>query len=254
LPAFCATQKQVPVNDPQALALAVQSIALLKGGVSVTDAVLSGNATWIAGSTNETGAAKLELSGSQLSRLDLYFATASRSEIRNDSAGFPDGDWVDAAGTRYQMAADQCWTPAAWYSPLAWLQTASGVDGVLSYVGSETYNGASVDHLHVYRAISAQSDFASKLLQRLTAFDLYLDSKSHLPLAVGLNAHPDDNAAADIPAEIRFTNYQVVNGVQVPYRIQRFLQNTLYLDITLTGAAINSGVVGSDFELQGAGR
>jgi len=227
-----------------------QSIAALTSGNIVTDVTLTANATWIAGSTNETGTAKLELSGSQLSRLDLYLKTASQSEIRNDSAGFPDGNRVDATGTWYEMAAHQCWTPAAWFSPLAWLQTASGIDAVVSYVGSETYNGASVDHLHAYRAISAQSDLASSLLQGLTSFDLYLDSNTHLPLAVGISAHPDDDAGTNIPAAIQFLNYQSVNGVQLPYRLQRFVQNSLYLDITVTSATINSGVSSSDFQLQ----
>jgi hypothetical protein len=232
--------------------LVAQSIAILTNGNVVNDAVVNANATLTAGSATETGTAKLELSGSQLSRFDLTLETATHSEVRNDSAGFPDGAWADTDGTWYQMPADQCWTPGAWFSPLAWLLTASGADGVVSYVANETYNGVAVDHLQVYRAIPAtQPSSVTNLLQKLSTFDIYLDSTSHLPVAVTFSTHPSGNSGSNVPAAVQFSNYQNVNGVLLPYRIQRFLQNTLYLDIAVTGATINSDLSRSDFQLQG---
>ncbi len=47
---FLFAQNQVPVSDPQAVALAQQSIAALTNGIAVNDITLTGNATWIAGS------------------------------------------------------------------------------------------------------------------------------------------------------------------------------------------------------------
>jgi len=50
LHSFGATQ--APVSDPQALALAAQSIAMLTGGNGIIEVTLIGSATRIAGSDN----------------------------------------------------------------------------------------------------------------------------------------------------------------------------------------------------------
>jgi len=41
-----------------------------------------------------------------------------------------------------------------------------------------------------------------------------------------------------------------VNGIQVPLRIQRLVQNGLAVDLVLTGAAFNSGLSDSLFAVQ----
>jgi hypothetical protein len=47
--------------------------------------------------------------------------------------------------------------------------------------------------------------------------------------------------------EIDFSNYQAVNGVQVPFRVQKFLNGSLFLDVTVQSAVLNSGIPQSDF-------
>ena len=84
----------------------------------------------------------------------------------------------------------------------------------------------------------------------LSATDLYLDSASLLPLAIRFNVHPDDDFGLDIPVEVDFSNYQAINGVQVPLHIQKFLQGTLVMDINLTSATFNSGLSDSQFQVQ----
>lgn len=239
-----------PTSDPTAVSLVTQSLQAVTSGNAVSDVTLTGHALWIAGSTNETGSAKLEFSGTQLSRVDLTFPTVSRSDIRNDTAGFPNGGWIDNAGNYYQLAPDHCWNPAAWFSPSAWLQIALVPGAVVSYVGQEAYNGIAVHHLQAYQAIASQSSYVQNLLQRLTTFDVYLDAASLSPVAVALSTHPEGNSGANIPIVVNFSGYQSVNGVQVPYRIQRFIQGTLNLDISVLSATINSGVPSSDFQLQ----
>ena len=53
---------------------------------------------------------------------------------------------------------------------------------------------------------------------------MYLDGTSLLPVAFHiLNVHPDNDASTNIALEIDFSNYQVVNGVQIPMHVQRLI-------------------------------
>jgi hypothetical protein len=58
-----AAGQTLPASDPQALSYVAQSITALTGGNTVGDVTLTGNATWIDGSDNETGPATLYAKG-----------------------------------------------------------------------------------------------------------------------------------------------------------------------------------------------
>src|SRR2546426_8496118 len=88
------------------------------------------------------------------------------------------------------------------------------------------------------------------LTQSLSTTDFYLDSSSLLPVAVAFNSHPDNDDGMDIVMTINFANYQQVNGFQVPFSIQEFMFGGLVLDISITGATINSGISDSVFAIQ----
>jgi len=77
------------------------------------------------------------------------------------------------------------------------------------------------------------------LLTHLSTSHLYLDPVTYLPSAFSFNTHPDDNSGTDIPVHVVFSNYQQVNGVAIPYRIQRYINGTLNLDLTVTQASVN---------------
>lgn len=53
-----------------------------------------------------------------------------------------------------------------------------------------------------------------------------------------------------IPNEIRFAQYKTVNGVQIPFHIQHMLNGLVVLDITVTSATLNTGLLDSQLTLQ----
>ena len=59
--------------------------------------------------------------------------------------------------------------------------------------------------------------------QAVSTEDMYLDGTSLLPVAFISNVHPDNDASTNIALEIDFSNYQVVNGVQIPMHVQRLI-------------------------------
>ena len=237
-------------SDPQALALAAQSIAAMTGGTSVNDVTLTGTAIWIAGSDRETGPATLTAKGIAESRVDLSLTNGLHSDIRNASGGSPQGATSIGEGSQQPWAFHNCLTDAAWFFPvLSSLGQTANSQYVFSYIGQETWNGMPVQHLRVYQLLGVGTELGPTL-QRLSTTDFYLDQTSLLPLAISFKVHPDEDMNTDIPTEIRFADYRAVNGVLVPFRFQRLLNGSLLIDVTVSSATINSGLSDTQFIIQ----
>lgn len=246
-----AISQQPPSRDPQALALAGQAMRALTNGLSVNDVTLGGTATRIAGSENESGTAVLKALGTQDSRIDLAFPSGQRTQIRGQTNGSSAGVWSGPDGVVHRIAQHNCWTDAAWFMPpLSSLAALSDPNMLLSYIGHETRGGASVEHIRLWRQPPRKTKIAADWIQRLTTIDLYLDSTSLLPVAMTFNAHPEDDAATDIAVEVRYSDYRSINGLHIPFHLQKFLNNGLVLDIQLRTVSLNTGLSASEFSVQ----
>ena len=242
-----------PVSDPQAVSLATKSMAALTGGNPVSDISLTGSVTWIAGSDYLTGTGTLQAKGAAESRIDLSLGGTTRSEIRSAPGGVPQGAWAKGAATAASpalqpFAQHNCWTDAAWFFPaLSSLAQSSKVNFIFSYVGLEQHGGINAQHVRVSQVFAQDTKNA---VFRLSTMEFYLDPASGLPLAIAFQVHADNDLNTDIPMEIRFANYQAVNGVLVPFHIQRIFNGGVALDIVVTSAAINSGLLDNNFNIQ----
>jgi hypothetical protein len=226
-------------SDQKALAFAVQAIAALTGGNTITDVTLTGNATMTIGSDVASGPSTLSAKGQNESRLDLGLDTGQRTEIRNSTNG-PLAEWIGSDNTPHLFAQQNCLTDAVWFYPtFSSLASANNPNQILSYIGPETFNGVSVQHLH-----SVWSG------QNLTSMDFYLDATTLLPVATNFNEHPDSDPNTNIAVQIVFSSYGSLNGVQIPYHIQEFFNGTLLLDFVATTAMLNSGLQDSLFAIQ----
>jgi hypothetical protein len=243
--AYSQTSQAPTASSPQAVTLVSQALAALTGSIQVNDVTLTGTGTRTAGSDVETGSVSLKALAGGESRLDLTIAGGTRSEIRNlDSNSAPQGFWVGLDGIAHSMANHNCATGAAWFFPaLSVLSQLSNPNLLVTYVGNETWGGVSVQHLHFLN----QNPVATGVFQQLGAEDVYLNASSNFPVAITFNAHPDNDASANIPAEVDFSNYQAVNGVQVPFRIQRLLNGSVLFDLTIQSATVNSGLTAAAF-------
>lgn len=106
-------------------------------------------------------------------------------------------------------------------------------------------------HFQATRTPSEKADAATTtLLLQLAAFDLYVDTSTLLPTALNFNSHPGNDALQNIPIAIEFSDYRSAGGIVTPFHVQKSLQRSLLLDISITSAAINSGLPASDFQIQ----
>jgi hypothetical protein len=242
-----ATAQQAITQNPQAMALASSAFTILTGSASVNDITLNGTATRFAGSDVGNGNFTLKAVGTSASRLDLSLSDGTRSEIRGlDATGSPHGSFILPNGTNYAMAPHNCLTDAAWFFPtLSILSQASNPNVVLSYIGLEPRGAAAVQHIRFAVQSPSLSTTGNSLLSRLSTTDFYLDSSSLLPIAVVFNTHPDSDAGTNIAVEVDFLNYTAVDGVLIPFRIQKLVNGSLFLDLNVVSASVNSGLTAS---------
>jgi len=241
-----ATAQQAVVRDPKALTLIASSLNALSGSVSVNDATLQATAAYVAGSDQESGTAILVARLNQESIVQLNLSGGTRQEIRNGIAGA----WSGPDATVHSMAAHNCWTDASWFFPALTLEAIYADPQVaVAYLGPDTSKGATMLHLQAARLLPGQSASATTLIQTLSSMDIYFDPRSFLPLVLDFNTHPDTDANTNLPVEIQYGNFQNAKGALVPFYIQKFVQRTLLLDLTVRHVLVNSGVPASEFTL-----
>lgn len=245
--ASVASAQNPPQSDPRALTLVSQSVTALTGGTSISDVTLTGSATWNNGTASETASATLMAKGTGESRFDMTLSAGPRSEIRNDGSSTSLGELLASDGTILPWSFGNCLVNAAWFSPHLSVLGATGDSTLIfAYVGLETRNGASVQHIQSYRYSATNTT----VIQALSTMDIYLNAASFLPTAFVFNIHPDDAAVQNIPVEVDFSNYQTVGGAQVPFRIQRYVAGNLGFDFSVMNAQFNSGLSDSLFAIQ----
>ena len=235
-------------KDPTAVGLATRSLAALTGASQIADVTLTGTAMRIIGSDTGSGTVTLKALGTSSSRMDLNLADGNFSEIRTSPNGAPQGQWLARGGVYNPIATHNCFTDAAWFFPaLTVLSQESNPNLSITYFGQETKNGVSVQHLQF--ALTVQRRFLVLVIRCSRSAPLtctWIRPRCYRSRSLS-NTHPDNNSLLNIPVEVDFSNYQSVNGIQVPYHIQKYLNGSLLLDMTIQTAALNSGLTVSAF-------
>jgi hypothetical protein len=238
-------------TSPQALQLLQQALTALSGSITTNDVTLSGTAHYIAGSDDETGTSTLKAIATGAGRIDLNLPSGPRSEVRTVTAGSPAGTWSGPDRASHSIASHNLLTEPAWFFPSFLVAHGVAPSGyAATYIGHETLNGQTVEHVTISHASVVQITLGATTLDHLSQTDLFLDSTTFLPAAIAFNIHPDNNALLDIPIHVRFSDYRSVNGTKVPFHVEKYLNNGLILDLQFQSAAINSGLSLTTFAAQ----
>jgi hypothetical protein len=247
--------QQPATPDTQGVLLLQHAHTVLAPTTTVRDIVLTGTVRRIAGSDDETGTATIKALATGESSAEFSFPSGQRREMRSSTDGKAAGSWSGPDGAPHAMAEHNLRVEGAWVSPVLLLRKVStSPDKVIHYMGRETLENQTLHHIRVADRNPAVPDKAppqiAQLVQHLTEMDLYLDSTTSLPAKITFNEHPDNDASRDIPVEIRFSDYRVANGVQIPFHVQKFFNRSLVLDLQVDSAALNSGLPASTFSLR----
>lgn len=242
---------QTANTSPQALLFLQKSLSALSGGQTLTDVTLTGSARRIAGSDDETGTAVLKALASGASRVELSLPSGKRSEILHTSLNQPSGSWTGPDGLSHEMAFHNLLAGSSWFFPtFPVAQGLSSASYIATYVGRETRNGQAVEHISVSQTSPSSIPHSGVSYQHLSQLDFFLDPTTLLPAAMIFNMHPDNNALVDIPIEVRFSDYRPVNGTQVPFHVQKYMNGSLILDFQAQSVTLNSGLSANQFTVQ----
>lgn len=246
-----AQQTTTPApRDTSAVALLQRSLAALVGTSTVKDVTLTGSANYIAGSDSETGSATLKATAIGQGRVDLSLSGGQRSDVADVSQNPWAGSWCGPDGVWHPVVPHNLFSDPTWFFPAFLISRALSTPGyAISAADAETQNGIAVEHITVY-VQAAPADPSPAVNQGLSRTDIYLNASTLVPVSISFNTHPDNNALANIPVQISFSSYQAVQGMSVPYHIQKYIQNSLVLDVALSSVQTNLGLSGSDFQAQ----
>ncbi|HWZ97847.1 MAG TPA: hypothetical protein VN025_08810 [Candidatus Dormibacteraeota bacterium] len=233
-----------------ALALLQQSLAAQVGNTQISDVTLTGTARRIAGSDDESGTVTLKVLSSGATRLDFNFPSGPRSEFKSFVSNAPTGGWSGPYGVIHSIADHNLVNDWGWFPVFTIAASTNVQSSILTLIGSETRNNESVIHIAASQQFPALSSDVAALTQHLSQIDIFLDATTLFPASIAYNIHPDNNALLDIPVELRFSDYRAVNGAQIPFHIQKFINSTLALDLQFQNAALNTGITAAQVGAQ----
>lgn len=258
-------------QTPQAATILQQSIAALTGGAAVNDVTMTGTVTITSivnlpsstpnpspTTSTDSGTVTFVALASGRSESRVTTPVGTRTEIRDVSSGTPSLVETGLDGNTYSVTTQSVASPhPGWFFP-AFLMN-SGLSSsayASSYIGQETQNGASVQHLAVWLAPAGQSASSVQFPQAVTQHDIYLDPTSLLPVSMKFTIHPYDPTnpnreymryrgnTVDSVQEVTFSDYRVVEGRQVAFHIHTSIQTrfvTILSDTQFTSVAFNTG-------------
>ena len=242
--------QQAPSSVNQAANLLSQSAAALTGSVQLSDITLTGTVQRTIGGDEQNGSVTLKATAIGESRIDINLAAGLHSEILNTSS-FPFvGSWSAPDGVSHPIPQHNLWLEPGWFFPTFLVVHGAQTSTYTSaYVGQTTLDSVSVQHVSISQ-VPLDSSPNAVALQQLSQEEIYLDASTFLPVAITFNTHPDNNALLQIPVEIRFSDYRSTNGAQVPFHIQKFLNNVLLLDLQIQSVSLNTGLTSATFAVQ----
>lgn len=239
-PVFAATTSGGSAGGNAAIVLG-QLSAAFSGGHVVGQVEMSGDAVWHSGGLEDSGPVKLSATASGIAEMQVSLSTlGARTEFQSGQGWTQRCTWAGADQVAHVVDANNCWKPVAWFLPAISLQPGSlspdlGVaDMGTATVGSNTYR-----HLQAQLVLGDMPLQSTTDLMRQSTIDIGLDASSYLPSVLAYFVHPDDGSSAQVSIEVRFADYRGVNGLQIPFLIQRFVNGSLQLEIHLTSAQIN---------------
>jgi len=129
--------------------------------------------------------------------------------------------------------------PPAWFFPGLTLLSSSSDASLPAWTPSSYVVDSLGDHLR-FQFVFPNSNGTQEDPLLSSPFDLVLAPDTHLPLYALFKAHADNPGInADIPVQIAFSNYRSISGVMIPFHIQRFVNGSLVLDLTVTSASVH---------------
>jgi hypothetical protein len=239
-----STQQTVTVvqRDPQAVALLQAAVGAM-GGVVPTDSVATGNIVTVAGSLTSTGTIRILTRGSdqsydEIQTSSVFALVYSRGRASSITGGSLTGLPIDLAITTQSVDF-----------PLPLFAGAlANSDTAFKYIGLETLNGTSIQHIQFWNTFASIPDLQSLASSSLR--DVWVNTSSGLPLRVSFKRRSSNAPSQSTSVDVSLSDYRNINGVLYPFSIQVALNGTPWATITIQNVTLNNGLDDTSFPVQ----
>ena len=250
---FLASATFAPVNsqqtatsaqrDPRALALLQSSIRTM-GGTVPSDSVATGKVTIVAGSQTSTGTIRILTRGTNQTSEQILLPESSATVTYSDGLAT---QTINSTAT--SLPLERAATSQSVCFPLPFVTGAfANSDVSLEYVGVETLNQQSVQHIRLENSFASQPNFQQ--LAEFAVFDVWLDTSTALPLKISFVRWDGGEPAPRIPVDTYFTSYRTVSGIAYPWQINVSRNGTPWSTIAISNITFNTGLTDSSFSIQ----
>ncbi len=214
-------------------------LAFNPGAKPLKTLMLSGSATWIAGSLKESGDVLLKVSTDGSTEEQWTLPTTSHSYTESSWAAGRSCTHIDKAGKQRIVADPSCFRRVPWFAPwLGFTLLPSAV--VLAKDGTQSTDRADGNVRFTYLtnltpppALGGVTPMTVNLMQQGTTVSVLYDHTTALPVSLEYDYMVNSDSAYVIKNRIVFSDYHADAGFVLPHRIQRYVQRTLQADITI---------------------
>jgi outer membrane lipoprotein-sorting protein len=247
LPVVAHAQQQTPRQDPQAISILNRSLAAMggQGVASIQDTVVKGTVSSPGSQDPTTGSVTITTKGANMFRTDSEGGGKSASVIFNN------GREMRQLGKGWQTAPSANANHKRFEHLPGLMLAYEVVRNELSaeYVGEESIEGRSVDHVSLKR-VSNRGDALDETFTRNSQIDVFVDTQTHFITKISYLLLSEIDWRRGFPMEIYFDDYRVANGVAVPFHQRTFFQGQAVNELRISSVAVNQGIPDSKFEAQ----
>ena len=246
-PAYAQQPSTAPTQDPQAISIVQKSVNAMASAVP-SDSTANGSMEIVAGSQTTEGTVQILTKGTAESSVQSTGPSVTTTLIYANGQA---NETVNGAVNVLSLERIQTAQAAEYPLPLL-LSILNNPDTSLQYVGLETSNGESLNHVKSWNTFASQPGLQS--LATFSTRDIWFDTTSGLPVRVSFTRCDAQGATAGIAVDVFFSNYQISSGVAYPFSIQESLNGTPWATITIQNVAFNTGLTDASFPIQQEGQ
>ena len=155
---------------------------------------------------------------------------------------YNDGSAADVDGAqKTPLSKERMLSAESVHLPLILFQALLGdPDTAYRYIGSETVDGTSCDHIRVWDTFASQPDLQD--LAPISAKDIWIDSWTHYPVKIATTRCLARGGIYQVPMEVHYADFQDSSGVKYPSRIRTSRNGVAWTSVALNSLTIDGPV------------
>jgi len=241
-----AQQTHAPASpaqrDPQALAVLQKAFAAMGGSVP-SDSTANGTVTTVAGSQTETGSVIILTRGTDQTSEQIKTPHGSTVVYSNLQASQVTGPVPMPLSSELAASSRSLSFPLPQIAAVL-----NNPDSGYAYVGLESLNDLQVHHLKYWDSFNSKPGF--QFLAEFTLTDIWIDVASGLPRRISQIQRAGSGSEPRIQLDTYLFNYQNVSGVLYPFSVQKSLNGSPWITMTINSVTFNTGLTDASFPVQ----